>query len=91
MTFYRDLFIIGVPLKTVIASDRRERGDPYLSEFKRFMDCFVASLLAMTRFLEVPLCLFYLSDAGLGPNFISTPRIGIRLGQDKLWRLLTQS
>ena len=45
----------------------------------------------MRRFLEVPLCLFYLSDAGLGPNFISTPRIGIRLGQDKLWRLLTQS
>jgi DNA-3-methyladenine glycosylase len=34
---------------------------------------------------------FYLTDDGIKPNFISTPRIGIRQGTDKLWRFLTQS
>lgn len=34
---------------------------------------------------------FYVSDDGIKPKFISTPRIGIRQGTDKLWRFLTQS
>jgi DNA-3-methyladenine glycosylase len=33
----------------------------------------------------------YISDVGLKPRFISTPRIGIREGRDKLWRFVTQS
>ena len=34
---------------------------------------------------------FYVTNNGLKPDFISTPRIGIRQGTDKLWRFLTQS
>lgn len=34
---------------------------------------------------------FYVTDEGLKPNFIATPRIGIRQGTDKLWRFVTQS
>jgi len=33
---------------------------------------------------------FYVTDEGIQPNFIATPRIGIRQGTDKLWRFLTQ-
>ena len=33
---------------------------------------------------------FYITDDGIKPNFISTPRIGIRQGTDKLWRFLTK-
>jgi len=32
---------------------------------------------------------FYMSDEGLKPKFIATPRIGIRQGTDKLWRFVT--
>ena len=34
---------------------------------------------------------FFISDEGITPQFISTPRIGIRQGQDLLWRFVTQS
>jgi len=34
---------------------------------------------------------FYVSDEGAKPQFISTPRIGIRKGQTILWRFVTQS
>lgn len=34
---------------------------------------------------------FYVSDVGLKPHYISTSRIGIRQGTDKLWRFVTQS
>ena len=34
---------------------------------------------------------FFISDVGLKPSFISTPRIGIRVGCEKLWRFVTQS
>ena len=33
---------------------------------------------------------FYVTDEGIKPNLISTPRIGIRQGTDKLWRFLTK-
>jgi DNA-3-methyladenine glycosylase len=34
---------------------------------------------------------FFISDEGLKPQFATTSRIGIRHGQDKLWRFVTQS
>jgi DNA-3-methyladenine glycosylase len=34
---------------------------------------------------------FFVCDEGRKPSFISTSRIGIRHGQDKLWRFVTQS
>jgi len=34
---------------------------------------------------------FYISDDGRRPRYIATSRIGIRQGQDKLWRFVTQS
>ena len=34
---------------------------------------------------------FYVTDDDRKPNFIATPRIGIRHGTDKLWRFVTQS
>lgn len=34
---------------------------------------------------------FFISDEGIKPRFTSTPRIGIRKGQDLLWRFVTQS
>jgi DNA-3-methyladenine glycosylase len=34
---------------------------------------------------------FYVSDIGIQPNYISTPRIGITRGQDKMWRFVTHS
>ena len=34
---------------------------------------------------------FFITDVGLKPQFSCTPRIGIRQGQDKLWRFVTQS
>lgn len=34
---------------------------------------------------------FFISDEGIKPHFISTPRIGIRYGRDLLWRFVTQS
>jgi DNA-3-methyladenine glycosylase len=33
----------------------------------------------------------FVCDEGIKPNFTSTTRIGIRKGQDKLWRFVTQS
>jgi len=34
---------------------------------------------------------FYVCDEKLKPDFVATPRIGIRYGTDKLWRFVTQS
>lgn len=34
---------------------------------------------------------FFVSDEGLKPRFTSTARVGIRQGQEKLWRFVTQS
>jgi DNA-3-methyladenine glycosylase len=34
---------------------------------------------------------FYINDIGLKPRFVTTTRIGISQGQDKLWRFVTQS
>lgn len=33
---------------------------------------------------------FYLLDTGIQPNFIQTPRIGIKLAADKPWRFLVK-
>lgn len=34
---------------------------------------------------------FYVEDRGLKPQFQCTPRIGIKVGTDKLWRFITTS